>query len=440
VALPHAPGSGSATTATQSLTGTDLNLLAILILAALLIEYVIGLVASTLNLRRMGTDVPDAFRDVYEADAYARSQQYTRDKTRLSRIESGISLAALVLFWFAGGFPIVDEWARSFGWGSIPTGLLFIGILGGLASLLSLPFDSYATFVLEARYGFNRTDLRTFVLDRLKGLLLTVGLGAPLFAAVLWFFETAGPWAWLLSWLMVVLVTALVQWVAPRWLMPLFYKFAPLEDGALRTALLDYAESVKFSLSQVFVIDGSRRSSKANAFFTGFGRNRRVALYDTLIARHSTPELVAVVAHEVGHFKLRHIVKGLVLSILHTGLLFFLLSLVLESRLLFDAFYLDEMSVYAGFVLFSILYSPVDFVLGLGLQALSRRHEFEADAFAARTTGSPEHLVEALKKLSVDHLDNLTPHPLQVALHYSHPPVMQRIEALGKQKSTLSSS
>ncbi len=411
-------------------TAFPLNLLAVIILAALLLEYAMGLVASTLNLRRMATEVPEEFRDVYDPEAYARSQQYTRDKARLSRFESGISLAVLLIFWFSGGFAIVDGWARSFELATIPTGLIFVGALAVLSSLLSLPFDAYATFVLEAGYGFNRTNLQTFLLDRLKGLLLSVALGAPLLAAVFWFFETAGPLAWLFCWLLVVAVMVVVQYVAPRWLMPLFYRFAPLEEGTLRAALMDYAASVGFSLSQVFVIDGSRRSSKANAFFTGFGRNRRVALFDTLIHKHETPELVAVVAHEVGHYRLRHMLKGLLLTIAHTGLLFFLLSLVLESRPLFEAFYLDQMSVYAGLVLFSVLFSPVEFLLGLGLQALSRRHEFEADAFAARTTGCADPMVNALKKLSVDHLDNLTPHPLQVALHYSHPPVLQRIQAL----------
>jgi STE24 endopeptidase len=293
-----------------------------------------------------------------------------------------------------------------------------------------LPYSIYDTFVIEQKYGFNRTEPATFIADRVKAVMLAVLLGGPLLAAIFALFEWSGPNAWLYCWGAVSLYLLAVEFVAPNWLMPLFNKFTPLEEGELRTSILGYARSVGFPLANLFVIDGSRRSDKANAFFTGFGRNKRIALFDTLIARHTVPELVAVLAHEIGHYKKKHIAWGILISIAHFGLLFFLLSLFINSPGLYSAFGVKEPSVYTGLIFFGLLYTPVEFLLSIAMNALSRRFEYDADRFAASTIPDPSAMTDALKKLSRDNLSNLTPHPCYVFLHYSHPPLLQRLGAI----------
>ncbi len=407
-----------------------MNAYALLIALALAAEYGLCLLADLLNLRSLRTEVPEAFRDVYDAERYRRSQEYTRAKTRFGIVPETVGLAVLCAFWAAGGFAWLDRAVRGLGWGRVATGLAFIGALALAKSLLDLPFGWYRTFVLEERFGFNKTTARTFWADFAKGWLLALVLGAPLLAAILWFFERAGWAAWLWCWLATSLFALFVQFVAPTWILPLFNKFRPLESGELREAVLDYARRVAFPLEGLFVVDGSRRTTKANAFFTGFGRRKRIGLYDTLIEKHATDELVAIVAHEIGHYKRGHVLKSLVLGIAQAGAVFFLLSLALRHAGLFAAFGVSEPSTHAGLVFFGLLYAPLDLVLSFFLHAYSRRNEFEADAYARETTGRPESLARALARLSADALDNLTPHPLYVKLHYSHPPTVERVAAL----------
>jgi len=401
-----------------------------LIIGALLGNFVITAVADRLNVRALSPQLPDGFTDVYEAQEYAKSQRYTRAKTGFGLLSSGIDLMILLVFWQAGGFNWLDVAVRRVGVGPVASGLLYLGGLFVAKTLLSVPFSAYETFVLEEKYGFNRTSLRTFILDLIKGLLLAVVLGGPLLAALLFFFQWAGGMAWLYGWIVTTAFIVVVQFVAPTWIMPLFNTFTPLADGELRTRIMDYARSVGFSLENVFVIDGSKRSSKSNAFFTGFGRHKRIALYDTLIARHTVPELVGILAHEIGHYTKRHIVQGMVISIVHLGIMLYLLSLALGSQGLFDAFGMEHRSVYGGLVFFGLLLTPLELVLSFVMNRLSRHNEFEADRFAVQTTGSGDALALALKKLSVHNLANLTPHPLYVALHYSHPPLIARIAAI----------
>ena len=407
-----------------------MNTYAWIVLIALAGEHLLAVATSVLNVRAMRATVPDEFREVYDQDTYARSQTYTRARTWFGLVQGTTSLAALLAFWGAGGFGWLDALCRGVGWGPVPTGLLFVAALLVGSTLLGLPFRIYSTFVIEERFGFNRTSPATFVLDLAKGLALGALLGGSLLALVLAFFEWAGPAAWVWCWVATAVFMLTAQFVAPTWIMPLFNTFSPLDQAELKEALVGYARSVHFPLHGIFVVDGSRRSAKANAFFTGFGKRKRIGLFDTLIAQHTTPELVAVVAHEVGHYKRRHIVKGLALSLAHTGVLFLLLSLFLEQRGLFEAFGVAEPSVHAGLVFFGLLFTPMELLLSLVANRVSRVHEFEADAFAARTTGGAAALVSALKRLSADSLSNLTPHPLQVFLHHSHPPVLQRIAAL----------
>ena len=407
-----------------------MNLYAWIILVALLGELALSVLTSLLNIRAMSPTVPDEFRSSCDDETYARSQAYTRARTGFGLTHETVGLATLLLFWQLGGFGWLDRLCRGVGLGPVPTGLLFIGAIVVGSTALGLPFQIYSTFVIEERFGFNRTTGRTFVVDRLKGLTLGAVVGGALIAAVLFLFEWAGPLAWLWCWSAATVFMLTAQFVAPTWIMPLFNTFSPLDSGELKEALLAYARSAHFPLDGISVIDGSRRSAKANAFFTGFGSRKRIALFDTLIEKQTTPELVAVVAHEVGHYKHRHVLKGLALSFAHTAALFWLLSLFLDHPGLFDAFAVAEPSVHAGLVFFGLLFTPIELALSVVVNLFSRRYEFEADAFAADTTGSAEPMITALKKLSTDSLSNLTPHSLQVFLHHSHPPVLQRITAL----------
>ncbi len=406
------------------------------ILSVLLLSYLLELVVSLLNLRSLSPELPAEFAGVFDAQEYARSQEYTRTTTRFSLVQSSCSLVLTLVFILVGGFNHIDVVARSFGLGSIATGLVFTGLLGVLTGLLGLPFSLYSTFVIEQRFGFNTTTWTTFVLDQLKAIVLTVVLGGPLLAAILWFFETSGPMAWLYCWLAAVCFILVVQFLAPVLIMPLFNKFIPLEDGPLKEAITRYAKRQHFALQGIYTMDGSKRSNRANAFFTGFGKFRRIVFFDTLISKLAENELLAVLAHEMGHYKLLHIPVMMVLSMLQMGLMFFILSLFLNNQGLFAAFAMEHVSIYASLVFFGFLYSPLSMLVGIGFNLFSRRNEFQADRYAAETLhdeqGS-ESLINGLKKLSVSNLSNLTPHPLHVFLNYSHPPVMARIAALRQQ-------
>jgi STE24 endopeptidase len=407
-----------------------MNVYAVIILSTLLLDYTLNLVADCCNLRALHRELPPEFADVYDAAAYRMSQEYTRVQTRFGILTSTCMLAVTLSFWFAGGFQVLDVWVRSWHLGLIWTGLTYIGLLVLGKGLLSLPFTLYDTFVIEARFGFNKTTLTTFLTDLLKSLGLAVVLAGPLLAGVMAFLAYAGPYAWVYCWLAMTAFTLGLQWLAPTWIMPLFNTFKPLESGVLKDAILAYARTVNFAVEDVFVIDGSRRSSKSNAFFTGFGKHKRIALFDTLIASHTVPELVAVLAHEIGHYKMKHVLRSTVLSIIHLGVMLCLLSVFLSHEGLFQAFFVQQPSVYAGLVFFGMLYAPLELVLSIGMQMVSRHHEYEADRFAVDTFEKPAALAQALKKLSVHNLVNLTPHPLYVFLHYSHPPMLRRLRAI----------
>jgi len=406
-----------------------MNVYAYVILATLLLNYALTLVADLLNLRALSGELPGEFADTYDAELYRKSQEYTRVRTRFGFVTGTFDLAVLLGFWFAGGFPWLDGLVRGLGYGPIVTGILFVGLLVVGRGLLSIPFAVYSTFVIEERFGFNRTTPKVFVLDLVKSFALAAVLGVPVFAAILFFFDRAGGAAWLYCWAFVTAFLVVLQYVFPTWIAPIFNRFDPIGEGELRDALLGYAEKVGFRLEGIFVMDGSRRTSRGNALFSGFGRNKRVALFDTLIEKQTVPELVSIVAHEVGHYKKKHALKGLVLATFHSGLMFYLLSIFLGHRGLFEAFGMEQTSIYAGFVFFGLLYAPIELVLQMFLYGRMRRHEYEADRFAAETAG-PEDLVTALKKVSVDNLANLTPHPFYVFLNHSHPPLLQRIAAI----------
>ena len=407
-----------------------MNIYATIILITIIFSFVLDLISNLLNLKALDPKLPKEFADVFDAEKYSKSQQYTKVNTRFGFITSIFSLVLTLVFWFAGGFNYLDEIVRSWNLHFIWTGLLFIAILMFAKSFISLPFSIYQTFVIEEKFGFNKTTVKTFILDIVKGLGLGIALGGPLLAGLLAFFQYSGNYAWLYAWGATTVFSLIVQFIAPTWIMPLFNKFTPLEEGELRQTIMDYAKKVNFSLQNLFVMDGSKRSSKSNAFFTGFGKRKRIALFDTLIEKHTVKELLLVLAHEIGHYKKKHIIKSMVISIFHMGIMFYLLSIFLNHKGLFDAFYMQDMSIYTGLIFFGMLYSPVEMILSIFMQIFSRKNEYEADSYAAETTKDSQSMIDALKKLSVDNLSNLTPHPFYVFLNYSHPPVLQRINAL----------
>lgn len=409
----------------------QINAWFIVIVVALVVLWKLDLFATLLNLKSLGAEIPEAFRGVIDQEAYERSQEYTRAKAVLGIGEGIFSLVVLFTFWCLGGFGWLDGEVREFvgKGGSILTGIVYISAIALALGILRLPFDYYETFVLEEQFGFNRTTLGIWIGDLVKGAALSFLLGAPLLAALIWIFESV-PFAWLWGWGLVTAASLLLAYVAPTWILPLFNQFQPLPDGSLRQSIEEMAKQCDYPLTEVSVMDGSKRSTKSNAFFTGFGKNKRIALFDTLIEKHTEEELVGVLAHEIGHFKKGHIVKALILSTLTTGAMFFLLGLMMHNRSLFDAFGVKETSVYVSLVLFGIVMTPVNDVLSIAGNWLSRKHEYEADAYAAEVTGNAGAMADALRKLSRDNLSNLTPHPFYVFLNYTHPPVALRIAAL----------
>ncbi len=406
-------------------------------LIGILVVEAVDITGILLNLRALSPEVPVEFADVYDAATYRRSQEYARARTRLGIVSTLFDLAVLLVFWLVGGFGWLDGVVRSMGAGPVWTGLVFLIILFAAKSILGIPFGIYSTFVLEARFGFNRTTAGTFVLDFLKGTMISVVIGVPLIIAFLALFEYAGWPAWIYALLAAVAFSFLMQFLAPRLILPLFNKFTPLEDGELKDAILAYAEKARFPVKELYSVDASRRSTKGNAYFTGFGKSKRIALFDTLIKRHTVGELVGVLAHEIGHFKKRHVLIGTVMSAIETALFLGLFSVFTKQAGLFAAFDVDAASFYAGVVFVSLLLRPLQYVLSVAGAALSRRHERQSDRFASETTGRPEDLAAALKRLSKDNLNNLTPHPVWVFLKYSHPPTLQRLRALAPEGVTV---
>lgn len=412
--------------------------IALIIVISLFALWKLDFIATLLNLKALDPEVPAEFKGVFDEDKYAKSQAYTRVTEKFGIIESIFTLGITLAFWFFGGFGYLDNLVRTWSENEVIRGLAFIGVLIAAQTILTIPFQIYSTFSIEEKFGFNKTTPKTFVIDQIKGLLLMVIIGAPILALILWIFATV-PLAWLWAWAAFTLISLGLTYLAPTYLLPLFNKFEPMPDGELKTAINEMAAKTDFPLTEVFIMDGSKRSTKSNAFFTGFGKNKKIALFDTLVENHTTEGLVGILAHEVGHFKCKHIIQRLLTGILKSAVIFFLLGVVTNkdsdfAQALFGAFYVENVSVYAGLIFFALLFAPIKKILTIFSNITSRKHEFEADAFAANAQGTPEHLIGALKKLSADNLVNLTPHPLPVFLDYSHPPMLIRLAALRKLK------
>jgi STE24 endopeptidase len=409
------------------------KLIFVTILVIVILDFILERILDYLNSTRWSEKLPAELEGIYDGERYRKSQQYLRVNHKFSQVTEAFNFILVLGMLIFGGFGFLDHIIRQVTTNSILMALLFFGIIGLIADILGTPFSVYATFVIEERFGFNKTTVKTFILDKLKGMLLAVIIGGGILSLVVWIYGATGQWFWLIAWGAISFFTVFMTLFYSNIIVPLFNRQTPLEPGQLRDAIEAFAQKTGFNLKNIYVIDGSKRSTKANAYFTGLGRQKRIVLYDTLIKDHSIEELVAVLAHEIGHYKKKHTLIGTVISILQTGLMLFILSRFLGSPYLSGALGSDVPSFHLGVVAFGILYTPLSIFLGLALNAFSRKHEFEADHFAA-TQYHGESLRDALIRLSVNNLSNLRPHPVYVFFYYSHPPLLERLNAINNLK------
>ena len=407
------------------------NIVFFVIIGVIIFGFLFEKILDYLNLKHILPELPAEVSDVFDAETYKKSQLYKRINTRFSFFTSSFSLLITLIMLFSGGFGFVNDLAFSAFDNSIAAALLFFGFLMFASDILTTPFTIYDTFVIEERFGFNKTSVKTFISDKLKGWLLGAIIGGGLLALVIWFYQLSGKYFWLLAWFAVGLFTVLMSMFYSQLIVPLFNKQTALEEGSLKNAIREMSAKAGFKLDNVFVIDGSKRSTKANAYFSGLGSKKRIVLYDTLINDLSIPEIVAVLAHEIGHYKKKHSLKGTINGILQAGLMLFLFSLFINNPALSIALNVDQPNFHISLIAFGILYTPVSMVSGIFSGMISRRHEYQADRFAAEYADA-KSLISALKKLSGKNLSNLTPHPAYVFFHYSHPTLLQRIRVLSK--------
>mgnify|MGYP001767304837 CR=1 FL=1 len=401
------------------------------ILIIVILDFILERILDYLNKTYWSEELPRELEGIYSRENYTKSQKYLKANHNFSQIIECFNFILVMAMLVLGGFAFLDGLIRQHTAHPVLMALLFFGILGFVADILGTPFSVYSTFVIEEKFGFNKTTVKTFVLDKLKGWLLGLIIGGGLLSLIVWIYQATGPWFWLIAWGAISFFTIFMTLFYSNIIVPLFNRQTPLEPGELRGAIEAFAKKTGFNLKNIFVIDGSKRSTKANAYFTGLGRKKRIVLYDTLIKEHSTDELVAVLAHEIGHYKKKHTLIGTITSILQTGLVLFILSRFLDSPYLSGALGATEPSFHMSVVAFGILYTPLSVLLGLVMNMVSRKHEFAADRFAA-VNFSGESLSRALIRLSVNNLSNLRPHPLYVFFYYSHPPLLKRLESIRK--------
>ena len=400
-----------------------------ILITILLIKFIIDSVLNHLNAKHFNDTLPNDVSDVYEINEYQQSQSYKKTNHNFSKITSLFSLITTLLFFFLNGFSIVDEIARGFSNNIIIITLIFFGIIIIGSDIISIPFSLYKTFVIEEKFGFNKSTKKLFFLDKIKGLLMTIILGGSILSIITWFYEFSGNYFWIYTWLLITTFSVFLNMFYSKLIVPLFNEQTILEEGDLKNEIVKYVNSVGFKANNIYVLNGSKRSTKANAYFSGFGNQKRITLYDTLINDLENNEIVAVLAHEVGHYKRKHILYNLTSSIILTGFALFVLSLFIKTPVLSLALGVSHPSFHIGLIAFGILYSPVSQILGVFMNYMSRKFEYQADNYA-KDTFNEKALITSLKKLSKNSLSNLTPHPAFVFKHYSHPTLLDRIKNL----------
>ena len=411
-----------------------MNVYLFAIIAFLIGFYILDMVVEIWNSYRITTKIPEEFQDIYDQEKYSKSRKYLKETTLFGLVQGGVFLILTILFILIGGFNFLDLKIRALEYPDIFTGVIYIIILGFISQLISLPFSYFLTFKIESKYGFNKSTKKVFVMDFIKSNILATIIASIILLVVLGFFEYFPTNGWLIVWGALTLIQFILIYITPTLIMPIFNKFTPLEDSDLKKEVENFAKKHQFNIKGIYTMDGSKRSTKANAFFTGFGKQKRIVLFDTLIDKNTIKELLAVLAHEIGHYKMRHIHQGMIMSILTTGLMLFLLSFFLDNKNISDAFKMDNVSIYTSIVFFGFLFRPLEGILSVFNNIVSRKNEFAADRFSKNTTNDPESLISGLKKLSVDSFANLTPAKIKVFMDYSHPPVTERIKALRKNK------
>jgi STE24 endopeptidase len=400
-----------------------------LIVAIIVADFALERFLDHLNGKRWSSELPAELKDVYDAEQYRKQQEYKKANDKFALITSSFSFVIIILMLFLGGFSLVDSWAKAITTRPVLLVLVFFGILALASEIIHLPFSIYDTFVIEEKFGFNLTTKKTYVSDKIKGLLLGAVIGGGLLALFVWFYQKTSSMFWVYAWVAFTLFSVFMSMFYSSVIVPLFNKQTPLEEGELRNAIRAFTDKVGFKLTNIYVIDGSKRSTKANAYFTGLGPKKRIVLYDTLIKDLSVGEITAVLAHEIGHYKKKHTLTGILAGIFQAGLTLFILSLLIKNPALSAALGSEVPGFHLGLIAFSMIYSPVSLLSGLLMNHVSRKNEYAADRFV-KENHNPEELISALKKLSTKNLSNLTPHPAYVFFHYSHPPLLQRIRAL----------
>ena len=408
------------------------NLYYLIIVTAIIIEYLLTSISSVLDIKNITPIIPLDFKKAYDGEKYIQSQEYLKARTRFGLFSSTFSLGLILVVIHSDVFGILDQYVRLQTENYILQGLLFIGIIYFFQDIISLPFSLYNTFVIEQKFGFNKIKPGLYFIDKIKGYGIFIVLGSTVITPLLYFFHVYSEIGWLIAWSVLTVFMIAIQPLFVHVIAPMFNKFTPLEEGDLRKEIEKYTSKVDFSLSRIYIMDGSKRSAHSNAYFTGFGKSRRIAIFDTLVEKHSTKEIVSVVAHEVGHYKLKHILQGTIIGIIETGIMLFAFNLIMNDISLFNVFGVNQLSVHAGIVFFSMVYAPVSMLTSIVTTAISRKNEFEADKFSLDTTSDGQALISMLIGLSANNLSHLTPHPMKVFLSYSHPPVIDRIKAVNQ--------
>ncbi len=396
-------------------------------------EFIFEKILDFLNYKNMRYKLPEEVKDVYDEEKYKKSIAYNRENARFGFLASTISFVLIIVLIITGFFGELDSWIRTYIDNEIFVSLVFFGILYFASDILSTPFALYDTFVIEEKYGFNRMTPKTFITDKLKGYLLTIILGGGILYILLSLIHIMDEQFWIYFWIVIAAFTLFMNLFYTTLILPLFNKLKPLEDNDLKRAINEYSDKVKFPIKNVYVMDGSKRSTKANAFFSGLGKKKKIVLFDTLLENHSKQELVSILAHEVGHYKKKHIIMSYIASILQTGIILYIMSLMIFNPTLSTAFGGEQLSIHLNLLAFVILFSPISTITGILMNVISRKNEYTADKYAG-VTYKANPLQLALKKLSLNNLGNLTPHPWYVFVNYSHPPLLTRLRALEQYK------